>query len=189
MMDGEENNLLSCPFCAFSDFDGDFLSQHVEHCHPEDETLPGNGQNARNRTSFYGNDSETVSVEQLYVDCPQGCGESVPTSEVQVHLDLHAAEDMVLDESGAFNTRNDHEVRLVAGLHDWTDHDMNLSSVDQTDLAHHRDIVVGGKPPKGTRKNDGIKSGTGIRRLGVLVHPRSPILVDGAADMSHSVQN
>lgn len=185
-MDGEANNLLSCPFCAFSDLDSYFLSQHVEHCHPEDETLPGNGP------SFHGSDSEALNDEHLYVDCPQGCGESVPTSEVHIHLDLHAAEDLALDECGAFNTGTEDEGVGVASLDDAADLDMNLSNFDQTDLSHHRDIVVGGKPSKGKRKNEPSKSNparTGIRRLGVLVNPCTSLLIDVAADMSHSVQN
>ncbi|KAJ5445005.1 hypothetical protein N7491_001087 [Penicillium cf. griseofulvum] len=30
-----DNTIVSCPFCPFADSDADFVSQHIEFCHPE----------------------------------------------------------------------------------------------------------------------------------------------------------
>ena len=77
----------SCPFCPITDQDADFVTQHIDFCHPE---FGGAG---------FLSDSPPVASPRLspsldddadkYVDCPHGCGETVANSELSNHLDLH----------------------------------------------------------------------------------------------------
>jgi hypothetical protein len=91
-------NIISCPFCPFTDSDSDFVSKHIEFCHPEGrDTFLADHEPAQ--------DFSTDDTDK-YVDCPHGCGEMVTAAELSIHLDLHVAEDMALDDVGATPARS-----------------------------------------------------------------------------------
>ena len=94
-------NTISCPFCPFTDSDAEFVSQHIEFCHPEGRDPFSSGLETAAQNSFPIDDS----IVQ-YVDCPHGCGETVTAAELSIHLDLHVAEDMALGDVGATPTRS-----------------------------------------------------------------------------------
>ncbi|KAJ5095149.1 hypothetical protein N7532_007440 [Penicillium argentinense] len=99
----DDHSTPACPFCPFADRDATFVAQHIEYCHPE-----GGGQPSFSRdTHAIGNaspvpESSPVDEESTdkYVDCPHECGEVVTTAELSIHLDLHVAENIALDDSG-----------------------------------------------------------------------------------------
>jgi hypothetical protein len=94
-----DHSTPSCPFCPFKDQDADFVTQHIEFCHPEfggAEFLSDSPPVASPRLSPSVDDDA-----DKYVDCPHGCGETVASAELSNHLDLHVAECMALDDAGA----------------------------------------------------------------------------------------
>lgn len=102
-----DNNTASCPFCPFTDSDADFVSQHIEFCHPETGVAGFLEETPQESTA---QNSAPLSVDEdgadKYVDCPHGCGETIETAELSSHLDLHVAEDMALDDIGATSARS-----------------------------------------------------------------------------------
>lgn len=105
----DDTTTPTCPLCPFSDADANFVAQHIEFCHPETGEAPDLVEPPPATTNietqlFSGNEDLT----DRYVDCPHGCGESVPSTELSTHLDLHVAEDLALEDSGATTqTRSD----------------------------------------------------------------------------------
>lgn len=103
-------NIPNCPFCPFSDADGQFVAEHIEFCHPENgapseyaNVLPANLLDGHAQDSpTYPNDADDSA--EKYVDCPHDCGEVVERNELDTHLDLHVAEDIALEDSGAAQT-------------------------------------------------------------------------------------
>ncbi|GAD95818.1 hypothetical protein CPC735_028710 [Paecilomyces variotii No. 5] len=96
-MDDGRAELLSCPFCSFSDSDAYFLTQHVELCHPENGHSPFIAEQQEGS-------SEAVEGEEgarEYIDCPRGCGEIVLGADLPSHLNLHAAEDIAFEDEEA----------------------------------------------------------------------------------------
>ncbi|KAJ5787447.1 hypothetical protein N7457_002437 [Penicillium paradoxum] len=130
-----DNNIASCPLCPFTDSDADFVSQHIEFCHPEigvsgflQDQLELTGQNsAPLPNEEYGADK--------YVDCPHGCGETIATAELSSHLDLHVAEDVALDAFGTAPARSTAE-------QDVYDDDRSFDDEDSLDMP---DTYKGGK--------------------------------------------
>lgn len=106
----DHTNIPTCPFCPFSDADSQFVAQHIEFCHPELGVLPEdensrpvdqpNGSSQANQSQTSDEDDST----EKYVDCPHGCGEIIADSELPTHLDLHVAEEIALEDSGAVQT-------------------------------------------------------------------------------------
>lgn len=89
----------SCPFCPFTDQDADFVTQHIDFCHPE---FGGAGFLSDSPPVASPRFSPSVGDDaDKYVDCPHGCGETVTSAELSNHLDLHVAEGMALDDAGA----------------------------------------------------------------------------------------
>ena len=132
----------SCPFCAFtaatdSQNDMYFLLQHLELSHPENGESPfiavENGSESRPEDKVRqssGTSSGTISVyeeEDVYVQCPARCGESVILAELRNHMDLHSAEDMASfdvrsssisqDGSPQFLNGNSSDVQTTVQLH------------------------------------------------------------------------
>jgi hypothetical protein len=93
-------NTISCPFCPFMDSDADFVSQHIEFCHPEGGDPFSSDLEPATQTSLP-SDASTDN----YIECPHGCGEVVTAAELSIHLDLHLAEDIALDDVGATPAR------------------------------------------------------------------------------------
>ncbi|PGG98922.1 hypothetical protein AJ80_09439 [Polytolypa hystricis UAMH7299] len=120
-MDPAHTDVLSCPFCDFSDSDTYFLTQHVELCHPENGFSPFiAAEEESSQTHITGPDEPHQSSRgdspQLpslsytpnesafidgYVECPHGCGEVITNAELQLHLDLHVAEGFAFEEVNA----------------------------------------------------------------------------------------
>lgn len=103
-----------CPFCPFSvtsnaESDTYCLMQHLELCHPEnghspfialgDESIAEDdtGINIRRSSSDEG-PSNSEDEADIYIECPLQCGETVTVTELSNHLELHAAEGIVLEE-------------------------------------------------------------------------------------------
>ena len=99
----------SCPFCAFtaaseSPNDMYFLLQHLELSHPENGESPfiaiedGSASPPEDKVRQSSGTSESTASayeeEDVYVQCPGQCGESVILAELPNHMDLHGAEDM-----------------------------------------------------------------------------------------------
>ena len=116
----------SCPFCQFAvktDNEDDMyiLMHHLELSHPENGYSPfmvqdmgrtgcrsrsrssrGSTSSQKEGTTASRSRSHTPSVdgdEDIYVDCPVGCGEAVHMRELQDHMDLHEIENQALDIS------------------------------------------------------------------------------------------
>jgi hypothetical protein len=97
-----DNTIASCPFCPFTDSDAEFVSQHVEFCHPE-TGVPGFLQDDPLETAdqiFAPRPDDEYGADK-YVDCPHGCGETIASAELSSHMDLHVAEDIALDDMGS----------------------------------------------------------------------------------------
>lgn len=181
--------LLSCPFCEFEDYDSEFLSQHVAYCHPEDPaaSLP---TDTHQDWAVAGEDLQAAQTDSLaalddtddlYIPCPHGCGEEVAKTELQLHLDLHVAESVALDETGDLHlqsvddgAQNAARMKVVDDTNNEFDDDNDDSDLHQDDMiAHGKDIVLKGKSTDNRRrhKKDVSKSSQhghkGIRRLGV----------------------
>lgn len=92
-MDHGQAGALSCPFCSFTDSDAYFLTQHVELCHPENGRSPFIAEQEEGAESLA---TETNAGE--YLNCPRGCGESILAADLPSHLNLHAAEDIALED-------------------------------------------------------------------------------------------
>jgi zinc finger-containing ubiquitin peptidase 1 len=178
---------LSCPFCEFEDHDPDFLSQHVAFCHPEDPEDPVHHA-PQDRTTGeedlqHEEESTAAALDNtgLYVSCPHGCGESVARTELQLHLDLHVAESVALDEFGDLEGGSLDYTRAIAqpsDLNDTHDEDEHLH-YEEGPAAHSPDIVLEGKTT-GTRRRKHRKEGTkssnkGITKLGVCLSCRPSI--------------
>ena len=152
--------LLSCPFCEFEDYGSEFLSQHVAYCHPEDPaaSLP---THTHQDWAVAGEDLQAAqtdslaaldNTDDLYIPCPHGCGEEVAKTELQLHLDLHVAESVALDETGDLHLQVDDggqraaRMKVVEDTHHDFDDDNDDSDLHHDDMvAHGKDIVLKGK--------------------------------------------
>jgi hypothetical protein len=183
--------LLSCPFCEFEDYDSEFLSQHVAYCHPEDPGVASLPTHTHQDRAAKGEDLQAAqtgdslavldNTDDLYIPCPHGCGEEVAKPELQLHLDLHVAESVALDETGDLQLQSVDDgghgaVRLavVDETHiDLDDDNGDLDLYEDDMVAHGKDIILKGKNTDNRRrqKKDVSKSSQhghkGIRRLGV----------------------
>ncbi|RAH48341.1 C78 family peptidase [Aspergillus brunneoviolaceus CBS 621.78] len=105
-MDHPTDGDPTCPFCPFSDADSNFVMEHVESCHPDNDIRASNRANRQ-----YADHHLVMQHRQQfslpgfqdgqpdgYIDCPCGCGETVMEAELPSHLDLHAAEEIALEE-------------------------------------------------------------------------------------------
>ena len=134
----DSSELLTCPFCPFSDADASFLEMHIEHCHPENGTPQSltpdfhEWENGRSPSPLPTDEDST----EKYVDCPRGCGETVTVAELSTHLDLHLAEGMAFDEIGADSPQYN------ADSSSPDDYDLPLDQEDKLDL---QGALQGGK--------------------------------------------
>lgn len=183
-MDDAKNEPLSCPFCEFSDHDNYFLSQHVEVCHPEEETSPSDRQDggkAAIRTyeeSFRRVQSRLTnehSDRDSYIDCPHGCGETVTTAELQTHLDLHIAETLALEDSGGFDDRTHRTNCENSGSCGSSEIEQGLSDAQHLAFSHDHDPVLKVKSSETGRRRVIHETAThtegSVTRLGVLSNP------------------
>lgn len=118
--------------------------------------------------------STNEDATEKYVDCPYDCGETVTAIELPVHLDLHVAEGIALDEDESVPTP------FQAGSPVVNEKDSHFDYEGQLDLSRSRKSGKRGadrppaqvKPSKPGRTQ--IPTGTigpdGATRLGVF-HP------------------
>lgn len=103
----QATDIPNCPFCPFSDTDSQFVAAHIEFCHPENGVPSENNYDIPDdlpEDSYEDNQnppSDDEDSAEKYVDCPHGCGEIVLSTELNSHLDLHMAEEIALEDSGA----------------------------------------------------------------------------------------
>lgn len=104
-----DQDAATCPFCPFSDADEQFVAQHIEFCHPDtgtesyDQSALFQADQAAILAAAgedYNSGDDNASADK-YIDCPHGCGEIIASAELASHLDLHVAEDIALEDSGA----------------------------------------------------------------------------------------
>lgn len=102
LMDHQNVDTPSCPFCPFSDTDARFVMEHIEFCHPENGTEHGQfTMQPQEAASEYQRPSVWDGTEyqaDKYVDCPNSCGEVVANTELSTHLDLHFAEEVAHED-------------------------------------------------------------------------------------------
>ncbi|OAG05697.1 DUF1671-domain-containing protein [Paraphaeosphaeria sporulosa] len=121
MMTGS-TELLECPLCDFTVLPTDdyIIQLHFEQVHttdspfrieddPEDEHPPPLPR--RPRTALSTTDAQLTPAsdeDQNTVECPEpDCGESIPLSDFNEHLDYHAAESLSFDETtGEYRSKN-----------------------------------------------------------------------------------
>jgi hypothetical protein len=92
----------TCPFCPFSDPDDTFVAQHVEYYHPEggEQTELPSGENGdEDRPTPRYQQPQMPGDENVYIKRPHGCGEILLSAEIPYHLDMHAAEEMAVDDA------------------------------------------------------------------------------------------
>lgn len=169
-----ENDIASCPFCPFTDSDPDFVSQHIEFCHPETgvsssllDSLGSAGQNSvRPPDGEYGADK--------FIDCPHGCGETIASDELSSHLDLHVAEDIALDDLGPAPARSTtdkyaHDDNDDPSFDDEDFHDMgNAYKGGKRGMQRDSSRANTAKPPR-PHSPPRTTNADGIKRLGVFV--------------------
>lgn len=91
----------NCPFCPFSDWSSYSLAQHVETVHPETDQpsfVPRAFLKDHGVEDVYCKETATArDAPSGYFDCE--CGEAIPFSEFDDHVQLHSAEsaDMAVD--------------------------------------------------------------------------------------------
>jgi hypothetical protein len=105
-MADDEAHVVKCPFCEFDDHDSNILVQHIDLCHPEDRAA-ADWAATQHDTHAHQQELDTIIPDE-YVPCPHGCGEIVANAELPLHLDLHLAESLALDDSGNYHTGNPH---------------------------------------------------------------------------------
>ncbi|KAJ5610080.1 hypothetical protein N7510_006799 [Penicillium lagena] len=146
------HDIATCPLCPFSDADVDFVAQHIELCHPE--TGPAFAEESHPLSPAGGDESA-----EKYIECPHGCGETVTTAELSIHLDLHIAEGIALEDGGVSQPHID----------PFTD---DYDAVDEDDPLDFPDSRKGNK--RGA-KRDFLRANTAKQG-----RPRSPPQVVGA---------
>ncbi|KGY14906.1 hypothetical protein PABG_12181 [Paracoccidioides brasiliensis Pb03] len=181
-----ESDVLPCPFCAFSDSDPYFLTQHVELCHPENELSPFIAteepssivSSNLNHIAEKPGDSPMLATGSLpindedyfldgYVDCPQGCGEIISAAELSSHLDLHLGEGMVFEEAIVVPKaepppeRDEAEDNSVTANHVYDDIESYFSTKLPKALRNRDDVLQ----PKHSRRDSKADSGSSHRRM------------------------
>lgn len=165
-MDRQSMDIPSCPFCPFSDTDAQFVTEHIEFCHPEHGTKhdqftmqPQEAASGDRRPSVW---DKTEYQADKYVDCPHSCGEVIMNTELSTHLDLHFAEEVAHEDPtspqlGALaEESNGHRFDSFDDDHDFQDkyafrtgagkaHNSRLKS------AYHKTVSVGGVKRLGVR--------------------------------------
>src|SRR5215469_1094135 len=119
----EETTIRECPFLCGKTFSGNDWYEyqlHVEEKHTENsgfvvredgapsEGEEGNAEHSRpSTTNSKEVDNESIDSEEEkdeYVLCPKGCGEMVLLIEFDDHLDLHEAENTIIDDFASGNS-------------------------------------------------------------------------------------
>ena len=197
----------TCPFCTFSVMSNDsddmyFLMQHLELYHPENGQSPfttldeGPGLQLlirSGRGSMISTETPSEDNQEDYVECPVPCGETLTYAELSSHMELHAAEEDVLDEEDAAANFTDPQTvqrrivprpdKQIAGFSS----EVLLDPAKQTDVKlskkhrhshgkrkdHHgikewKDLLIG-SPLKKTRTSDAKAKHVTARRLGVCM--------------------
>lgn len=141
----DEAHAIKCPFCEFDDYDSSILVQHIDLCHPEDQAA---AQWAATQHDTASHQQELGNIiPDGYVPCPFGCGETVAGAELPLHLDLHLAESLALDDSGNYDTGNPHGY-----TEDHLYSESNVLNSDHPDLPPSEERQFEAVPSKGIMK-------------------------------------
>ncbi|KAF7592595.1 hypothetical protein BBP40_012682 [Aspergillus hancockii] len=128
-MDHQRADVPTCPFCPFSDPDSNFVIEHIELCHPENNTS-SNIDDCKEVTSLKQTTSDCQQYsngadEHLgkYVDCPHGCGDIVLATKLSTHLDLHFAEEATYENisSNQLESSKSWDAQETRRLHSYDD--------------------------------------------------------------------
>lgn len=85
---------VECPFCSFIDSDLQYVLEHIDYCHPDNDEGPhGNLASDNSLEEHPASHDDPTEIE--YVQCE--CGEHVQNSEFTNHLALHVSEEMTTD--------------------------------------------------------------------------------------------
>lgn len=159
-----DDNSPSCPFCPFTDTDATFVAEHIDFCHPEGGAAPDLSDPIPSSRPF---DKDGTTE---YMDCPYECGETITAAELSMHLDLHAAEGIALDEDGPAPVDAD----MHTGEHNLPSDDDDLVDVPGSrksgkhgatrDFAHTK-----ANKSRRARSPPGMVGPDGAKRLGVYI--------------------
>ena len=129
------NNVLPCPFCDVADSNSEFLLQHINLLHPEDENasylipdgkeVPLSGA----RSSYH---VEGASDE--WIEC--ACGELCPLADFSMHLDLHEAENFSDIESSTA------AVTQPASPSQYSFPSVDVGGIEAMDDAHSKRVAL-----------------------------------------------
>ena len=138
-MASESNELLTCPFCDFTEKNDYQLLLHVEVHHSETGESPfaikdeieaarsNRSQNQVNEESTSEDESGQSTPSHLeFIACPYQCGEQIPINDMQFHTDFHLAEEMANNDSTAINITSNFSTDISTALRN---HDQVLSRV------------------------------------------------------------
>lgn len=185
-MDDGQAELLSCPFCSFTDSDAYFLTQHVELCHPENGHSPFIADQESSSEAVEGD-----AGAREYIDCPRGCGEIVLGADLPSHLNLHAAEDIAFEDEEAEvrqyeETPPDYEDDFDRAPEHLDEEDSLRLHKGLSKVRHRHD----GNGKHGFHESTSLSTVQGgkAKRLGVLSFPLYPINTS-VADSLYSVQS
>ena len=181
----------TCPFCPFSDADEQFVAQHIEYCHPETGAEPSEPSalspadqaailEAAGQDENSGDEDDSA---EKYIDCPHGCGELVAATELSSHLDLHVAEDIALEDSGATSVEQE-------GL-DGRDYKFDELLEEKYGLAAKSERKDVSRAPQKKKKNrvhspeghDTAPAGS-VKRLGVCASCQTEDSTDGNSEQN-----
>lgn len=183
----------SCPFCPFSDSDFYFLAQHVELYHPENGASPfivTEGDAPYHMEDATGRDSEDVTKphwdpdqqdlsvtngqhpntsmdeeQDSYIDCPHKCGETITPEELPIHLDLHVAEKMALDEVEMQNDEGDTNIQSYKNNGYSVNYQNNNDGYDDDHYYDDPEARFSTAIPKALRNHDGNSQKSSSRSL------------------------
>jgi hypothetical protein len=176
-MADDEARVVKCPFCEFDDYDSNILIQHIDLCHPEDRSTAAWPMTQHDTASQQDLDTNVIAGE--YVHCPHGCGEVVARAELPLHLDLHLAESLAIDDSGDYHAGKPHEY-TEGSLYNksivFNDYPSNLPSSEEGQEENSKAVPSKGKQimkfirkRKHSRSTDSTDRET--KRLGVCTPP------------------
>lgn len=156
-MDLEYTYSPSCPFCPFTDEDDTFVAKHIQYCHPEDSFE----QSETSYTDLAAEERQSTTRDlglqvpdhdELYMECPHGCGEVIKTFELCTHLDLHAAQEIAYGTTSSVLSRPSD----CDGKIERPSYPQPKSHVDHGDHGETRDVSIKGWPReqrRGRRQN------------------------------------
>jgi len=210
----EETTIRECPFlCGKTFFGNDWyeyqVTLHIEEEHTENsefvvredgdpsEGKEGNAEHSRPRTTNSKEvDNDSIGSEEEkdeYVLCPEeGCGEMVLLIDFTDHLDLHQAENVVIDDSASCDsaTTNATETSLAGHGSDnststspprYTDASSGSASAPLAPIQLNDENFSTTKPPTLHRTSNKSKSNTSHQNRRRLSRPFTKFVIRPAS--------